>query len=150
MSATDELRRMLDERGVEYESISDTCTYVGETQLTEYEPGIVGLQMRNLTPEQAIAATLGGSTLTAHDVWEAIGNHGVSQLQAIADELNAVMGGGECEAYRDEYGVWHCSSCEKGADKITGSDGALESWNDSWPPNFCPMCGARIRKVVEW
>ena len=62
-SATDnrttELRKLLDECGVVWEAISDTRTYVGETQLTEYEPGIIGLQMRNLTPEQAIAATLG-------------------------------------------------------------------------------------------
>lgn len=49
-----------------------------------------------------------------------------------------------CEMHRDKYGVWHCSSCEKGADKITGSDGALESWNDSWPPNFCPNCGRKV------
>ena len=49
-----------------------------------------------------------------------------------------------CEMHRDKYGVWHCSSCEKGADKITGSDGALESWNDSWPPNYCPYCGAEV------
>ena len=67
-------------------------------------------------------------------------------MQAIADELNATLGGGECEMRRDEHGVWHCLSCEKGADKITGNDGELESWHDSWPPNFCPYCGA---KVVE-
>lgn len=63
-SSTTILRRMLDERGVEYESVSDTCTYAGETQLTEYEPGIIGLQMRNLTPEKAIAATLGQAERT--------------------------------------------------------------------------------------
>jgi len=64
--------------------------------------------------------------------------------QAIADELNAMLGNRTCEMHRDKYGVWHCSSCEKGADKITGSDGALESWNDSWPPNYCPYCGAKV------
>ena len=65
----------------------------------------------------------------------------------IADELNAMLGGGECETYRDEYGIWHYSSCEKGADKITGNDGALESWIDSWPPNICPYCGAKVKAV---
>ena len=68
-SATDELRRMLDERGVEH--------YDGtETTLWGYEPtsestgayrfaadeisgGRMQVRMFNLTPEQAIAATLG-------------------------------------------------------------------------------------------
>lgn len=50
-----------------------------------------------------------------------------------------------CEMYRDEYGVWHCVACERGADTITGSSGTLDSWNDSWAPNYCPYCGARVR-----
>jgi len=52
-----------------------------------------------------------------------------------------------CEMYRDEHGIWHCKSCESGADTDTGSDGALDSWNDSWAPNYCPNCGARVVEV---
>lgn len=51
-----------------------------------------------------------------------------------------------CEMYRDEDGVWHCKSCEDGADKITGSDGELNNWCDSWHPNFCPNCGCRVKE----
>jgi len=96
--------------------------------------------------------------LTAEQVRETIVRHsilflGCSRLFVdgsyweIANELNATIGTNECEMYRDEYGVWHCSSCEKGADKITGNDGTLESWNDLWPPNFCPYCGAKVKEV---
>ena len=49
-----------------------------------------------------------------------------------------------CKMYRDKWGDWHCKSCESGADKISGSDGELTSWCDSWPPNFCPYCGAKV------
>ena len=52
-----------------------------------------------------------------------------------------------CEMYRDNCGTWHCKSCEHGADTITGSGGVLESWSDSWPPNYCPNCGARVVDV---
>ena len=51
-----------------------------------------------------------------------------------------------CEMYRDDSGIWHCKSCEGGADVLTGSDGELDAWNDSWSPNYCPNCG---RKVSE-
>jgi hypothetical protein len=70
MSATDELRRLLDERGVEYEDseLIDTMTYYtewggndggdGANVYVEYTDGTV-LRMFDATPEQAIAATLG-------------------------------------------------------------------------------------------
>jgi len=66
----------------------------------------------------AIAATLGGSTLTAHDVWEAIGNHGVSQLQAIADELNAELGGGNCARCAEDMGRYADSLCDPLKERI--------------------------------
>ena len=49
-----------------------------------------------------------------------------------------------CEMYRDESGTWHCTSCENGGDNITGSDGELNMWYDSWHPNFCPHCGCKV------
>lgn len=46
--------------------------------------------------------------------------------------------------YRDNHGIWHCENCEHGADRLTGSDGALDAWADSWAPNYCPNCGAKV------
>lgn len=68
MSATDVLRRMLDERGVEYKThdiitgkavtwTGSVCNWVAFPD----ERGLaVGVYKDYLTPEQAIAATLGG------------------------------------------------------------------------------------------
>lgn len=57
---TIELREKLTERGIEWISVSDTCTDISDNaQIVEYKPGVFGVQMRNLTSEQAIAATLG-------------------------------------------------------------------------------------------
>ncbi|MBQ9000499.1 MAG: hypothetical protein IJ087_01445 [Eggerthellaceae bacterium] len=104
------IREMLDERGIkwtayekecnlEFEGFYDTRWDANGVRWSYLEVNgkaslsLVGGMDVELTPEQAIAATLGGRTLTAHDVWEAVGNHGVSQLQAIAEELNATLGG---------------------------------------------------------
>jgi rubrerythrin len=114
-TATDRLRDLLDKRGVEHTDAED-----GHTQHTWWSDGdheIAAsnsgkrLAVYNLTPEQAIAATVGART---------------------------------CRMYRDQYGTWHCTECEKGADKISGNSGEIESWNDSWAPNFCPYCGAKV------
>lgn len=106
--------------------------------------------------EQAIAATLGGGKLTAEQVCEAIEANSWpeqsmilefsdSSWQAIADELNAALGGGECEWTLKEK--W---SNRTGDDHVYGyetSCGARHTW---WPdslPNFCPTCGGRVKAV---
>lgn len=63
MSVTDELRRLLDERGVEYKRhYLNTLWYAG-TKLYMATDNMDGtLTVDNLTPEQAIAATLGSGT----------------------------------------------------------------------------------------
>lgn len=70
MSATDELRRLLDGRGVEWWNETDpipqtvTMARVGE-QLIEYHENVNGsvgyhvFNVHDLTPEQAVEATLG-------------------------------------------------------------------------------------------
>jgi len=162
-NATDELRRMLDERGVEWSASSDEIEHVTVTRwlsggnsiaYVELNDGFVGYEARliisglSITPEQAIAATLGRSTLTAHDVWEAIGNHGVSQLQAIADELNAKLCGGECEM--DAHG--NCTACgefvAKSLKYVHTFDGGYEA-KPCRAHNYCPNCGKMIRKAVK-
>ena len=129
------------------------------------------------TPEQAIATTFGrvgsevgsevtsevrGGKLTAEQVREAIERNvtfyegGDYDAQAIADELNATLGGGECTP----HGEWKSISqtqevrhvfCECGFE--LGMDR-----RDSFPfectrlfamPNFCQECGRKIRKAVK-
>lgn len=60
MTETDELRRMLDERGVEYSCGLQGVTFVGDWCFVEYDNGKLAATCEHvLTPEQAIAATLG-------------------------------------------------------------------------------------------
>lgn len=99
---------------------------------------------------QAIAVTLGGGKLTAEQVHEAVsGNRNITDKrfycdwQAIADELNATLGGGECKVVAsstdglttDDPRQWFELSCGH-AFKLDGLDA----------PVACPVCG---RKVVE-
>ena len=65
MSATDELRRMLDERGVEWTYKDGTVRYEsnGHWHLAwAYNDDKMVVSMGYLTPEEAIAATLGAGT----------------------------------------------------------------------------------------
>lgn len=119
MSATDELRRLLDERGVEYETYdppypefstptSDITTRWGNASYREWPNGTIRFSARGTTPEQAIEATLGRGTC-----------HKVRVHEEIEDEM-------------------HCSECGRFLG-FAGDIGAL-------PYNFCPNCG---RKVVD-
>lgn len=67
MSATEELRRLLDERGVNWTSFRDRASVTvwmepaGAVRADEYDGGLLLIE-RVMTPEQAIAATLGRGT----------------------------------------------------------------------------------------
>ena len=105
------------------------------------------------------AATLGGGTLTAEQVREAIERHSTETLgcrrqfmerdwQAIADELNAELGSGTCELHDCDGSfsavnrpVWRCDC---GAFMTQYIDATTYH-----KPRFCPNCGARIRKAVK-
>lgn len=132
MSATDELRRMLDERGIECEQsyIEGIAEYAHVTKwktqagnrCTFYEiedgytPYFTRMFIETPTAAQAIAATVGRET--CHDV---------------GDER-----------------IFHCSECGFGLSDVYLSDEDY-LWDDDgkriepWPP-FCPNCG---RKVVQ-
>ena len=131
MTATDELRRMLDERGVEWwQKKRHTCWKVGKGQDVEMwraweaPDGSITLKVDyiyHLTPAQAIAATLGN---------EGVGrsNDGVADLEA-----------GTChEAMIDRF-FRGCSECGYMWEFIYGVGRCQR-------PNFCPNCG---RKVVD-
>ena len=112
-------------------------------------------------------ADLGSGTLTAEQVREAImsadrwekpmGNTGLTNThliirddgwQAIADELNAELGSGTCEWVLEHSGTlydkWRCSGCGYLFVESRTDQGIKEDFE----PNFCPRCGAKIRKAV--
>ena len=65
MSATDEMRRLLDERGVEWTYADGTVSFADNGRWYHawaYSDGAMCVSMGYLTPEQAIAATLGNGT----------------------------------------------------------------------------------------
>lgn len=73
MSATEDLRRMLDERGVEYEGGERSVRWRDRNgvmmQAFPLANGELGMDVWSCTPEQAIAATLGSEdTYTREDV----------------------------------------------------------------------------------
>ena len=117
MTATDELRRMLDERGVEWRGGLPTETMVEADGLdllyVALPDGRVRAFIRNyLTPEQAIEATLGRGT--CHPV--------------ASDNLTESEGTGD--AWAD------CSECGHLLCVLTDPSSQM--------PNYCPNCGARV------
>ena len=136
-SSTDELRRLLDERGVEYQVRNDYVTYVYfDDRAITFFSDVVDGEMASvgvavdfpkpvlngtvwLTPEQAVVAALGRSTLTAEQVENAVYHHckfyegGDVDAQAIADELNATLGRGTChDVWQDDvHANFKCSEC---------------------------------------
>lgn len=89
-------------------------------------------------------------TLTAEQVKEAIERHSSwvvdtincfyfndGTYEAIADELNAEVGG-TCELIYDDEGILSCSRCGRHVSMIIASE-----------DNFCSGCGRRIQKAVK-
>ena len=121
MTATDELRRMLDERGVEWKEGSPNKTKWSRDGI-EYVavnawPRNGGFKKRlilhaNVTPEQAIAATLGVGTCELHD------------CEGSFSAVNKPVWRCDCGAFMTQY-----------TDATTYHK-----------PRFCPNCG---RKVAE-
>ena len=115
MTATEELRRMLDKRGVEWrktphyssESQDNETIFEGsgiEWYANDHMNGRIGLRALRyeVTPEQAIEATLGR---------------------------------GECEVeYVSEWMGWHCKAC----------DVLWQGLRDQ-RSHFCPNCGRKVR-----
>lgn len=64
-SATENMRRLLAERGIEWRSGLEGVTFVGDWCFVEYDEGKLAATCEPvLTIEQAIAATLGSGTCT--------------------------------------------------------------------------------------
>ena len=177
MSATDELRRMLDERGVEYTANErDTQWWPKDNpagvlaENSRYPHGT--LDVYGLTPEQAIAATLGSCNCTNSERTEACLPHfwthdGVLHVELpklpesisvrLPDQRDREVGSARVWQYTRDSGTCHPII----SDNLAESDGTGEAWANcsecghllfvltdqtSEPPNYCPNCGA---KVVE-
>ena len=117
MTATDVLRRLLDERGVEWTDggmFHRTHWVIDGVHHTAFEQdGKLYLQssIGPLTPEQAIAATLGAGT--CHD-----------------------------KGTFNSWGLFTCSNCSIVFPLDAVKD--APSIGRTLPPNFCPNCGRRV------
>lgn len=166
MTATEELRRLLDEAGIEWEGREDIhtdFTFWCGVHACETGPK-PSLAVYHLTPEQAIAATLGRGMLTADDVRDLIERHSDASggngrdfhngaYVAIADELNATLGAGTCHNISkivDKYGQarFACSECGAWIDSRMLWNPEYRNGESPWVNdcklNYCPNCGRRI------
>ena len=142
MSAIDELRRMLDERGVAHSDHYLSTTWRDRHGILHLagEPMVDGsLVVDMLTPEQAIAATLGGTceTCPQMDNPDSFIRHLMGCERKNAERT--------CRNISDPPEGFLCSSCGWGdfaepshlltTAKFTGNDRG---------PNHCPNCGAKV------
>lgn len=115
MTATEHLRELLDERGVEWIELVDPgatawCNGSEGFIADEYENG--KLELKTLkTPEQAIASTLGSRTC--------------HKLPQTSDAICVVHRGD----FSASFGYWTCSEC--GAECFEGA-------------RYCMNCGAKV------
>lgn len=119
MSATDELCKLLDERGVEYTTNKSdvygfevNTTRWGKHCFCERNTGEKLLESHDLTPEHVIAATLGRGT-----------------------------GEWVLEHSGTLYDKWRCSKCGYLFVEPRCDQGYTEL-----EPNFCPKCGVDFRE----
>lgn len=140
-TATDELRKLLDERGVEWTYADGTVSFADNGRWYHawaYNDGAMCVSMGYLTPEQAIAATLGNSRADYHgyeqaaiEAWESIKAWNSRAERtcefSIKDNMNETEGMGD---------VWiECSACNC----------VFDYYADEWlmKMSYCPNCGAR-------
>ena len=171
-SATERIRALLDERGVEYRThgtTDRTWFEVGHISwfIHERENGNFTADAVFLTPEQAIAATLGRGMLTAEQVRGVLLLHlphreyySIEQTdgwQAIADELNSTLGSFNCtndcansertttvdETWHVGFNMWNGERVTIHVMECNKCGRTYEHVNGNY--EFCPRCG---RKVV--
>ena len=113
-SATERLRALVDERGVEHRYDSGTATWYVDGVMYNawaYDNERLTMSVCHLTPAQAVEATLGRGTCRI-DVF---------------DNLNESEGNGD---------VWlECSACHWQMDYAEAP---------TMPLNYCPNCGKRV------
>ena len=151
-SATDELRRLLDERGarwIEHEAIATDCVafFDGSAWHDCWESldGEVNVTF-SMTPAQAVEATLGrGDMEWDGDVLVLTLPRDPSSIHVRrADDgprkvypSEATLGRGTCrmELEPGSDRLWWCSSCQ-----------SYHEHESKYPWEFCPRCGAKVMK----
>lgn len=129
-TATERLRRLLDERGVEWAEYGDgyTLLWHGGREYT-VQPNVCNrLIVTNLTPEQAIAATLGPCSRSCNCT-DGGRTNGTCHAEGFDDGVDEGMDG---EWYSYSPPTWYLSCGHE--------------VHDSERPRFCPVCG---REVVD-
>ena len=188
MSATEELRRMLTEAGVEWwpeKYYKDACTVWRangmEWRASEQTDGrlLVGCtSLAHLTPEQAIAATLGPAARhpKPHEQWTTVllseiawgwddrwpdylsvahDAHGEWRVYVPEDTLGSCNCSNNCTNSGRTCGEWRNASSyydPTGVDAELWCEHCDEPLEVDW--GFCPYCGRRVapdcgRKVVS-
>ena len=117
MTATERLRQLLDERGVEWIDFDGEPTWMGNDRMhyarqeCSCDEPTDEVTVYHLTPEQAVEATLG---------------RGTCKMEATLTN--------PFETRIDEY---HCSECGEycSVEKVMGK---------TEPPKFCPECGRKV------
>jgi hypothetical protein len=154
MTSKERLRALLDERGIEYTICmpwNDTAWEHDGTHFTATERfGKIYLQTSQgpMTPEQAIAATVG-----------------VGTCHYIPDDVGFTWWDeNDVEHYEEDSASYECdfASCDKcGYSMMVGDCGWFDGWDEitEWTEedgsehkgyvlkprfNFCPKCGARV------
>lgn len=127
MSATDELRALLDERGVKWEKgASLTSMYTYWTDCNGHDVTAVGtdsvmFMSHFVTPAQAVEATLGRGTC----------------------KMDLLVTGEQVRHDCQEY-IMHCNGCgHEFGHVLYNEDGDV--WMSD-PPRFCPNCGSAVRR----
>ena len=179
MSATDELRRLLDERGIHWWAGADERKTLWESNGLTWEYfndengdawlGFLGACEQDITPEQAIAATLGRPTFDASleqalsfmRIWISDDAHlgesaisrelekaeGLRKLDAIESAIAATLGVGECEVEcfddgvdEDMDGEWFSYAPPKWYLSCGHEVQGTER------PNYCVVCGKAVKR----
>lgn len=173
MNATDELRALLDERGVEHYDGTETTLWLKDgvgyrASADEGLNGFIQLRLWCITPAQAVEATLGSEdTYTREDMESQFvrgyslgclaNGEGWNENECMLEEEMAELGWerrrGKCHNtsnVTDKYGQarFVCSACGAWLD-------SRMLWNPEYPNgespfvkdcklNYCPNCGARV------
>lgn len=159
MTATEILRRLLDERGVEWGNIRNDGSesdYLTEWQFENNQGRAIAIEWAvgsglsveihryHLTPEQAIAATLGSSNCTNDER-----TNGTCKLDDFADvpfSVDYEIEGYDMDSGKDYATLAECSAC--GAYIIVPPEyhHVLTCDGDEvyQPYRYCPNCGAKV------